>query len=88
MIKINSLSKVFRIDEVETTALNNVDFKADKGEFVAAMGQSGCVKSTLLNILGLLDTPSNGQYYFMDNNCYGNPLTSACRESPPDCPII
>jgi putative ABC transport system ATP-binding protein len=66
MIKINGLTKVFRTDEIETTALNNVEFKADQGEFVAVMGPSGCGKSTLLNILGLLDTPSNGQYYFMD----------------------
>jgi len=66
MIRTNSLSKVFRTDEIETTALNNVEFKADQGEFVAVMGPSGCGKSTLLNILGLLDTPSNGQYYFMD----------------------
>jgi len=67
MIKTNSLSKVFRTDEIETTALNNVEFKADQGEFVAVMGPSGCGKSTLLNILGLLDIPSDGQYHFMDN---------------------
>jgi putative ABC transport system ATP-binding protein len=66
MINTNSLSKVFRTDEIETTALNNVEFKADQGEFVAVMGPSGCGKSTLLNILGLLDIPSNGQYHFMD----------------------
>jgi putative ABC transport system ATP-binding protein len=66
MIKTNSLTKVFRTDEVETTALNNVEFHAGLGEFVAVMGPSGCGKSTLLNIIGLLDTPSNGQYYFME----------------------
>jgi putative ABC transport system ATP-binding protein len=66
MIKTNKLIKVFRTDEVETTALNNVEFSADKGEFVAVMGPSGCGKSTLLNIIGLLDNPSDGQYYFMD----------------------
>jgi len=66
MIKTNSLTKIFRTDEVETTALNNVEFNADKGEFVAVMGPSGCGKSTLLNIIGLLDNPSNGQYYFMN----------------------
>jgi putative ABC transport system ATP-binding protein len=66
MIEITKLTKVFRTDKVETTALDNVGFKADQGEFIAIMGPSGCGKSTLLNILGLLDTPSDGQYYFMD----------------------
>jgi len=66
MIKLHGLSKVFRTDEVETTALNNVDFSAEQGEFVAVMGPSGCGKSTLLNIIGLLDNPSNGAYYFAD----------------------
>ena len=66
MIRTSSLSKVFRTDEVETTALNDVEFKAEQGEFVAVMGPSGCGKSTLLHILGLLDIPSTGQYYFMD----------------------
>jgi putative ABC transport system ATP-binding protein len=66
MIKTNNLTKVFRTDEVETTALNNIEFKAEQGEFVAVMGPSGCGKSTLLNIIGLLDNHSNGQYYFMD----------------------
>jgi len=66
MIRTNSLSKVFRTDEVETTALNDIEFKAEQGEFVAVMGPSGCGKSTLLHILGLLDIPSTGQYYFMD----------------------
>lgn len=66
MIRTNHLTKVFRTDEVETTALNSVEFNADKGEFVAVMGPSGCGKSTLLNIIGLLDSPSNGEYHFMD----------------------
>jgi putative ABC transport system ATP-binding protein len=66
MIKTNSLTKIFRTDEVETTALNNIEFNAARGEFVAVMGPSGCGKSTLLNIIGLLDNPSNGQYYFMN----------------------
>jgi len=64
MIKTIDLVKVFRTDEVETTALNKVNITIDKGEFVAIMGPSGCGKSTLLNILGLLDTPSGGQYFF------------------------
>lgn len=71
MIKTNNLTKIFRTDEVETTALNDIAFKAEQGEFVAVMGPSGCGKSTLLNIIGLLDAPSNGQYYFMDKEVSG-----------------
>ncbi len=67
MLKTINLSKVFRTDEVETTALNNVSFEINKGEFVAIMGPSGCGKSTLLNILGLLDNPTGGEYFFLDN---------------------
>lgn len=62
MIQLNDIKKVFRTDEVETWALNNVTLKVNEGEFVAIMGPSGCGKSTLLNILGLLDTPSDGTY--------------------------
>ncbi|MBN1416692.1 MAG: ABC transporter ATP-binding protein [Bacteroidales bacterium] len=64
MIKTNQLTKVFRTDEIETKALNKVNFEVSKGEFVAVMGPSGCGKSTLLNIIGLLDNPSGGQYFF------------------------
>lgn len=63
MIKINDLKKVFRTEEVETIALNNIAMEVKESEFVAIMGPSGCGKSTLLNILGLLDNPSSGQYY-------------------------
>lgn len=67
MIKTVELTKVFRTDEVETTALNKVDISVEPGEFVAIMGPSGCGKSTLLNVLGLLDNPTGGQYYFNGN---------------------
>lgn len=65
MIKVTELSKIFRTEEIETTALNGVSFEIKKGEFVAIMGPSGCGKSTLLNILGLLDNPSDGSYELM-----------------------
>jgi len=66
MIKTNQLVKIFRTEEVETTALNNVNLQVEKGEFVAIMGPSGCGKSTLLNIVGMLDNPTSGQYFFED----------------------
>jgi len=66
MIKTNELVKVFRTDEVETTALNKVNLNINSGEFVAIMGPSGCGKSTLLNILGLLDNPTGGELHFVD----------------------
>jgi putative ABC transport system ATP-binding protein len=62
MITTESLTKIFRTEDVETTALREVDLTIQEGEFVAVMGPSGCGKSTLLHILGLLDNPSNGQY--------------------------
>ncbi len=64
MIKTNELTKVFRTEEVETTALNKISLHVKEGEYVAVMGPSGCGKSTLLNILGLLDNPTSGSYIF------------------------
>ncbi|CAM1368929.1 ABC transporter ATP-binding protein [Tenacibaculum xiamenense] len=64
MIKITDLVKVYRTEEIETTALNRLSLKVEKGEFVSIMGASGCGKSTLLNIIGLLDTPEDGSYLF------------------------
>ena len=63
MIKTVALEKIFRTEEVETSALNKVSIEVKEGEFVAIMGPSGCGKSTLLNILGLLDNPTTGEYY-------------------------
>lgn len=64
MIAITNLSKIFRTEEIETTAINNLSLYVEKGEFLAIMGPSGCGKSTLLNILGLLDGASEGAYQF------------------------
>jgi len=71
MIKTVNLSKVFRTEEIETSALSQVNLHIKKGEFVAIMGPSGCGKSTLLNIVGLLDNPSGGSYFF-DGQEVGN----------------
>ncbi len=66
MIKTKNLTKVFTTKEVETTALNNVNVEIREGEFVAVMGPSGCGKSTFLNVSGMLDNPTQGEYHFMD----------------------
>jgi len=66
MIEIKNLTKVFRTEEIETYALNDVEINVKEKEFVAVMGPSGCGKSTLLNIVGLLDNPTNGSYIFND----------------------
>ena len=67
MIRTNNLKKIYLTEEVETTALNNVNIVIESGEFVSIMGPSGCGKSTLLNVLGLLDNPSEGEYFFLDH---------------------
>jgi len=66
MIKTKNLKKLYTTEEVETTALNNVNIEINGKDFVAIMGPSGCGKSTLLNLLGLLDNPSSGEYYFLE----------------------
>ncbi len=71
MIKTDHLTKTYRTDEVETTALNNVNLEIEAGEFVSVMGPSGCGKSTLLNIIGLLDNPSDGTFSFLGHEVSG-----------------
>ena len=64
MIKLSSVSKLYRTKELETVALDHIDLAIEQGEFVAVMGPSGCGKSTLLNIVGLIDAPTDGEYFF------------------------
>ena len=71
MLSLQNVSKAFRTDEIETTALNEVSINISKSEFVSIMGPSGCGKSTLLNIIGLLDDIDDGKYYFMDEEVSG-----------------
>lgn len=71
MLKLHNLSRVYLTDDVETSALNNINIQIAKGEFVAIMGPSGCGKSTLLNTIGMLDSPTSGDYIFADENIAG-----------------
>lgn len=71
MIKINNLSKVFRTEEVETKALNDINLAINNGEFVSIMGPSGSGKSTLLNIVGLLDSATGGSYQLFNQEILG-----------------
>ncbi|MDF7774493.1 ABC transporter ATP-binding protein [Sphingomonas sp. AOB5] len=64
MLHMRNLSRVYRTDMVETTAIDAIDLDIEQGEFVAIMGPSGCGKSTLLNLIGMLDSPSSGSYVF------------------------
>jgi len=64
IIKTANLNKVYHTDEIETTALNNLNIEIQEGEFVSVMGPSGCGKSTLMNVLGMIDSPSAGSYFF------------------------
>jgi ABC-type lipoprotein export system ATPase subunit len=64
MIRLEHIQRRFTSDEVETTALSNIDLEIAEGEFLAIMGPSGCGKSTLLNTLGTVDRPSEGRYMF------------------------
>lgn len=71
MIKLQNVTKSFRTDEIETTALNSINLDVAQGEFVAVMGPSGCGKSTLLNILGMIDNVTEGNYYFKGEDVAG-----------------
>ena len=71
MIKLTNLSRVFRTQDVETTALNSINLHVNEGEFLAIMGPSGCGKSTLLSILGMLDSPSAGSFEFLGQDIAG-----------------
>lgn len=75
MLSMRELSRVYRTDTVETTALDRIDLDIADGEFVAIMGPSGCGKSTLLNVIGMLDSPSSGSYVFNGGEVAG--LTEA-----------
>jgi len=66
MLKAKNLTKVYRTEEVETTALNKINFHIKEGEFVSIMGPSGCGKSTLLNLVGLLDNPTDGELWVIE----------------------
>jgi len=65
IIETENLTKIYRTDEVETTALNNINLQLDEGQFVSIMGPSGCGKSTLLHVIGLIDDMSGGNYRFL-----------------------
>ena len=71
MLTMTGLTKTYRTDTVETTALDCVDLDIADGEFVAIMGPSGCGKSTLLNVMGMLDSPTDGSYVFNGNEVAG-----------------
>jgi putative ABC transport system ATP-binding protein len=71
LFSLENLTKVFRSDNVETTALNNINIDIKHGEFVAVMGPSGCGKSTLLNIVGMLDNPTSGSFWFNGKDVAG-----------------
>lgn len=71
IISLSGISKVYRTNEIETTALENINMTVKEGEFVSVMGPSGCGKSTLLNIIGLLDTPTSGTLRLLETSVTG-----------------
>ncbi len=80
MIRTKDLCKVFRTEEMETTALNNLNIDIQEGEFVSVMGPSGSGKSTLLSVLGMLDSTSSGEYFFN-----GEEVSSHSEHQQADC---
>ncbi len=79
LIRLENVTKVFHTDEVETHALSSVGFEIQNGEYVSIAGPSGCGKSTLLSILGLLDTPTNGDYWLNGEPVANLPLATRAR---------
>ena len=83
IIETHSLRKVYRTDLVETTAVDDIDFSLDEGQFVSVMGPSGCGKSTLLHLLGLIDSPTAGRYRFLgeDVSAYSERKRATIRKA-------
>ena len=81
MLTMTGLTKTYRTDTVETTALDAIDLDIADGEFVAIMGPSGCGKSTLLNVMGMLDSPTGGSYVFNGQEVAGLIEVAARRDA-------
>jgi putative ABC transport system ATP-binding protein len=79
LLRLQHLNKVFHTDAIETHALSNVSLDVARGDFIAITGPSGCGKSTLLSVLGLLDAPTSGEYWFGERNVAGLALAERAR---------
>src|SRR3989442_13822277 len=88
LIKLEAIKKVFYTDEVETHALSGIHLDIKKGEYVSIAGPSGCGKSTLLSILGLLDTPSDGEYVLNEKPVENLSLSERARIRNRECGFI